>query len=81
VLKYPPYLFSSSKIDFLVNSVLVYQTEVANDGKTLKDRNFDFYWNDDYKLYVVLKGEEQHDEYIEFRFEDEKVWVNGLQVE
>jgi len=81
VLRYPAYLFGSSKIEFLVNSTLVHQTEIANDGKTLHESNFSFYWSDDNKLDVVLKGEEQKDEYIEFRFENEQVWVNGLQVE
>ena len=81
VLKYPAYLFGPSRIDFLVNSKLVYETILSNDGGMLNEENFSFYWSGGDKLNVVLKGEDQKDEYIEFRFEDEKVWVNGLQVE
>ena len=81
VLKYPTFLVGSNKIDFLVNSVLVYQTEIANNGGTLTEEHFSLLWSGDDKLDVVLKGREQHDEHIEFRFEDGQVWVNGLLVE
>ena len=80
-IRYQAYFFGPSKVEFLIDSKLMYQTEIFNDGGTLTEEHFSLLWSGDDKLDVVLKGREQHDEHIEFRFEDGQVWVNGLLVE
>jgi len=80
-LSYEAYFFGPSKIEFLINSKLIYATEIFNDGGWLGEENFSFYWHGNNILNVILKGKEQKNEYIEFKFKDEQIWVNGILVD
>jgi len=76
-VRYESYFFGPSKIEFFINLKSVYETEIFNDGGVINEENFSFYWDGD-TFNVILKGGEQKDEYIEFRFENGRIWVNGI---
>jgi len=80
-VKYAPFSFGPSKVEFLIDSKLIYVTEVSDDGGTLTEEHFSFYWHGNNILNVILKGREQKNEYIEFKFENEQIWVNGILVD
>ncbi|MDD2435550.1 MAG: hypothetical protein PHO63_04775 [Bacilli bacterium] len=46
----------------------VYKTEISNDGKSLNESNFSIDWIDKNNALIVLRGEEQNDEYLSVTF-------------
>lgn len=61
------YAYKNKNFGFFKKSV--YKTEIFNDGKPLKDDNFNISWEDN-KALLTLKGEEQKNEYIEIDFQN-----------